>query len=223
MARRVMVTGGARGIGQAIAVRFRQAGWEVWAPTRQELDLSDLQAARETLARLPRVQEMDALVHSAGINPVAALGEHTLDTWRQTLDVNLGAAFLLLQAVAPSMTARKFGRVLLLGSIFSHLARPGRAPYASAKAGLLGLARTAALELGPSGVLVNVLCPGFVDTALTRQNNTPEQLRELEARIPLGRLAAPAELAETAFFLCSEQNTYLTGQDLVVDGGFSIQ
>ena len=219
--RKVCVTGGSRGIGKAIAHRFRTAGHKVWTPTRQELDFGDPDQVQAFLAAHPL--DVDILVHSAGINILNTLEEISVDTWRRMIDTNLTSALLLIQGAAPHMASGGWGRIVTVSSIYSLLTRSGRGAYGATKAGLNSLTRTAALEFADRGVLVNAICPGFVDTDLTRQNNTPDRIREITAAIPLGRLAVESEIAEVVAFLCSEQNTYLTGQTLVVDGGFSLQ
>jgi 3-oxoacyl-[acyl-carrier protein] reductase len=219
--RKVFVTGGSRGIGKAIADRFRLDGHEVWAPTRQELDISDPDQVQRFLAKHPL--DVEVLVHCAGINLLAPIKEITQDNWRQMIDTNLTSALLFTQSAAPYMASRGWGRIAFISSIYSFLARAGRGAYGASKAGLNSLARTVALEYADQGVLVNAICPGFVDTDLTRQNNPPDRIQEIIASIPLGRLAAEPEIAEVVAFLCSDRNTYLTGQSLAVDGGFSLQ
>lgn len=222
MAARVFVTGARRGIGKAIAARYAAAGYEVVAPGREALDLAEPEAIRAWLAREGELA-VDVLVHCAGINPVAPISALAWDDWRQTIDTNLTAAYLLIQAAAPGMAARGCGRIVAVSSLYGFLAREGRAAYAASKAGLGGLVRTAALEFAPGGVLVNAVAPGFVDTDMTRRNNPPERIRELERQVPLGRLASCEEIAEAVYFLGSTTNRYITGQTLVVDGGFSIR
>lgn len=221
--RRVLVTGGSRGIGAAIATTYAQAGWAVLAPTRDELDLADLEALESRLSSDETLKDVDAIVHAAGINHVAPLAEMSLTRWREVLDVNLGAAFLLLKVIAPGMARRGWGRVVFISSAWSQRGRSGRATYAASKGGLDALMRVAALEFSRNGVLVNGLAPGFVDTDMTRQNNSPEMLARLEALVPVGRLASPDEVAQAAFWLGSDENQYVTGQVLVQDGGFTIQ
>ena len=217
-----LVTGGARGIGEAIAAAFVADGHTVLTPSRAELDLSETASIQAWLAS-PAAIGIDVLVNNAGINDIAPLAELKLEHFERTLRVNLTAAMLLIQGLGAGMAQRGFGRIVNLSSIYAHLARPGRAPYSSSKAGLEALTRTAALELGPRGVLVNAVCPGFVETALTRKNNDPATIAALVAQTALKRLAQPAEIAQLVLFLGSHKNTYLTGQSLVADGGFSIQ
>ena len=128
---------------------------------------------------------------------------------------------MLLQGVAPGMKARGWGRVVNISSIFGVVTKERRGAYSAVKAGLNGLTRTAAVELAPFGVLVNSVCPGYVATDLTRQNNSPADLEKIAATIPAGRLAEPEEIARFVAWLCGEANTYLTGQTILVDGGFT--
>lgn len=216
-----LVTGASRGIGAAIAENLRARGDIVLGPTREELDLASVDSVLHWLSR-PR-PAVDILVNNAGENPIGALDHVTPDTWARALTVNLTAPMLLLQEVAKGMCANKWGRVINISSCYSLVARAGRAPYGAAKAGLNALTRSAALEYANHGVLVNAVCPGFVETDLTRRNNTPVQIEALAKQIPLGRLASPAEIARTVAFLTSDENTYLTGQTIVIDGGFTIQ
>ena len=216
-----LVTGASRGIGLAIANALRSRGDTVLAPGRAELDLGSNNSVASWLAH-PR-PPVDILVNNAGENPIGPLDSVTLETWQRALSVNLTAPFLLLQHLSREMRTRKWGRVINISSCYSLATRTGRAPYGAAKAGLNSLTRSAALEFAPDGVLVNSICPGFVETDLTRRNNTPEQIRALAAQVPLGRLAQPDEVARLVCFLASAENTYMTGQTVVIDGGFLLQ
>lgn len=219
--RSVLVTGAARGIGRAVAERYRQAGWIVVAPTRSELDLSSVESVRGWLQRAPL--EVDALVNNAGENPLGPLDQMPLAAWERTLMVNLTGPMLLAQAASASMRGKRWGRVVNVGSIFSLVSRAARGPYTAAKSGLLGLTRAAAIEWGADNVLVNAICPGYIETDLTRKNNTPEQIQALCAQLPLRRLGQPDEVARAVYFLGSEENSFITGQTLVIDGGFTAQ
>ena len=136
---------------------------------------------------------------------------------------NLISPLRLIRGFVSQMKRHKFGRIVNIGSVWAVVSKPGRAVYSASKNGLHGITNTLALELASYNILVNTVCPGFVLTELTEKNNTPEQIEQLCKDIPIGRLAKPEEIAETVFFLGSEQNTYLTGQKIVIDGGFSVR
>ncbi len=220
MARTALVTGASRGIGASIAEALRGQGVCVLAPPREELDLSSA-ASIAAYVDHAACRDVDILVNSAGINVLGSLEQISDLDWARMFQVNLTAPRALLQAVAPGMRGRRWGRVVNISSIYALVTRERRVSYSSTKAALLGLTRAAAVELAQHGILVNAVCPGFVETALTRQNNTTEELAEIARSIPLGRLAHVEDIASVVAFLCSEENRYLTGQALVVDGGFT--
>lgn len=218
MVRTAFVTGGARGIGAAICEELERRGVELVAPSRAELDLANPASIDLYLRRQVNL-EVDILINNAGINVLNAVPAIDLATFEEMQNVNLTAALRLIQCFAPGMARRGWGRILSMSSILGLKARQRRAAYSMTKAGLEALTRSVAVEFGPMGVLANSLAPGFVETDLTRQNNSPEIIAEIAAEIPLRRLAKPAELAKVAAFLVSDENTYLTGQTIVVDGG----
>lgn len=215
-----LVTGGARGIGLAIANALAASGVRVVTPAREELDLAN-PSSIDAYAEVVRAEGVDILVNNAGINPLSDIDTISSQDWSATLQVNLSAPLRLLQEVVPEMKNRKWGRVVNISSIFGVISRAKRGSYSSSKAGLLGLTRTAAVELAPYGILVNSVCPGYVETELTRQNNSPEALAQIAADIPLRRLAAPEEIAKVVAFLCHEDNSYITGQTILADGGLT--
>lgn len=218
--RTALVTGGARGIGAAIAARLGSAGYRVIAPPRESLDLAS-SASIEAYLTAHGSEPVDVLVNNAGINTLRSISEIDPTTWGEMVQVNLSSALRLTQAFAPEMARRGWGRILNVVSIFALVTRERRAAYSMTKAALAALTRTAAVEFGPHGVLVNALAPGYVDTELTRRNNPPDAIAAIEAGIPLRRMAQAKELAEVAAFLVSDANSYLTGQTVVVDGGFT--
>jgi NAD(P)-dependent dehydrogenase (short-subunit alcohol dehydrogenase family) len=220
--RQVLVTGGSRGIGAAIADRLRADGHHVRTPSRHELNLA-APSSIDAFLDQHRGDVVDVLVNNAGINILRSIEEIDDTAWQEMMQVNLTAALRLTQAFAPRMASRGWGRILNVASIFAVVTRERRAAYSMTKAALVSLTRTAAVEFGPSAVLVNAIAPGYVDTELTRKNNSPEALRAIENSIPLRRMARAEELAEVAAFLVSDRNTYLTGQTVLVDGGFTCQ
>jgi len=218
--RTVFLTGGARGIGAAIREELVTAGYTVIFPSREELDLASKDSV-EAYVRDHSDIAVDVLINNAGMNVPEKISEISWDNWNKTLETNLSSAVRLIQFFAPGMSVRGYGRILNTSSILGLVTKEGRAAYSLTKAALNALTRSAALEFGAGGVLVNSLAPGYVDTELTRKNNSPEALTSIIRSIPLGRMADPKEIARVAGFLVSEQNTYLTGQTIVVDGGFT--
>jgi 3-oxoacyl-[acyl-carrier protein] reductase len=220
--RTALVTGASRGIGAAIADSLQSRNWHVLRPARAELDLASADSVRIYCEQLAQ-QKVDALVNNAGVNHLASLAEISECHWDEMLRVNLTSTRMLMQAVAPGMASRGWGRIVNISSIFSLVTRSRRAAYSATKAALNALTRAAAVELGPRGILVNALCPGYVETDMTKKNNTPAELAVIAGSIPLGRLALPSEIVSVAAFLCSDEVSYLTGQTIVVDGGFTCQ
>ncbi len=220
--RKALVTGASRGIGRAIAESLRGAGMEVFAPPRSELDLLE-PASVDRFIEVHRDVGISVLVNNAGINPIEALEEISAENWTQSLQINLNAPFRLIQGLCSGMKSKGWGRIVNISSIWAVVSKEKRVSYSAAKSAVTGLTRTSAVELAPHGVLVNAVCPGFVETELTRANNPPEALEIIRKTIPLGRLAQPDEIARLVAFLCSEQNTYITGQSIVIDGGFVCQ
>ncbi len=214
-----LVTGASRGIGAAIAVRLEKDGCKVLAPSRSEMDLSSSSSIEQYLANLK--VDVDILVNNAGINQIAVLDEIEITNVTNTLQVNLLAAFQLSQFLSKGMKQRKYGRIVNISSLWSVVTRNGRISYAMSKTAINGMTRSMAVELAAFNVLVNAVAPGYVLTDLTRQNNSLEEIEGIAQTIPMKRFAAPEEIANLVAFMCSEKNTYLTGQTIVVDGGYS--
>jgi NAD(P)-dependent dehydrogenase (short-subunit alcohol dehydrogenase family) len=216
-----LVTGASRGIGAAIVQRLKADGCTVLSPTRQEMDL---ESNTSIDAYLEQVKDrIDILVNDAGINCVSMLANIKDQDVADTLQINLLAPLRIIQMISPHMQEKRFGRIVNISSFWSVVSRPGRISYSMSKAALNGMTRSIALELASYNILVNAIAPGYVFTDLTRQNNSEVELENIRRTIPLQRLAEPQEIANIVAFLCSEQNSYLTGQTLVVDGGYTCQ
>lgn len=213
-----LVTGASRGIGAAIAAKLA-SDCKVLTPSRAELDLGSEQSLESYLASLD--QPIDILINDAGINRIAMLENIENKDLDDTLQINLLAPFRLIQFVAPQMKARNYGRIVNISSLLSVVSRAGRTSYSMSKTALNGMTRSLAVELAPFNILVNAVAPGYVMTDLTRQNNSATEIDKISQMIPIQRLAEPQEIATVVAFLCSEQNTYLTGQTIMVDGGYT--
>lgn len=229
---RALVTGGTRGIGAATAQALIEAGYEVFvcgtSPNGQApkgckylyCDFSDSKALEVFTTDVAKLG-LGALVNNAGINIVTPLAEYDPADFARIQQVNVFAPFMLCRAVIPGMRKQGFGRIVNITSVFSVVSKAGRSAYSASKFGLFGLSRALALEAAADNVLVNCLAPGFVDTDLTGRILGEVGIAEMVAQVPLGRLARPEEIARYILFLLSEENSYMTGQNIVVDGGFT--
>jgi NAD(P)-dependent dehydrogenase (short-subunit alcohol dehydrogenase family) len=217
--RTALVTGASRGIGKAIADQLRTDEVRLLAPSRRELDLLSDRSIDLFLQALD--EPVDILVNDAGIN---RLGDFTVFSdadLEDTIRINLVAPIRLTRGLIPGMMRRKYGRIVNMSSIWSVVSKPSRLTYSVSKSGLNAFTRSLAVEVAPYNILVNAVAPGYVNTELTQQNNTEQDLQNIRKTIPMQRLAEPEEIARLVTFLCSEQNTYLTGQCLLIDGGYT--
>lgn len=241
----VLITGASRGIGAACARRFARDGWKVAVhyykseaealALAEELraagaeavpvrgDLSDpAQAARAVEGAQAALGHLDALVCNAGVAlPVQLLTDTTDDQWRRVMGTDLDGVFFTLRAAIPGMVSRKRGAIVTVSSMWGVTGGSCEAPYSAAKAGVIGLTKALAKELGPSGIRVNCVAPGAIETDMTAFL-TPEDRAALAGEAPLGRMGAPEEVAEAVRFLAGEEARFITGQVLRVDGGMVI-
>lgn len=218
--RRVFITGGRRGIGKSIVNRFKEAGYEIVAPMREELDLNNSESIQQYLQEHTG-EKFDVIINNAGCNDIHEIEEITDEEIENMINVNLIAPIKLIRGMIGPMKSQYYGRIINIGSIWASVSKAGRCVYSASKNGVHGITNTLAVELAEYNILVNTVCPGFTMTELTKKNNTPEQIEDIVKDIPLRRMAQPEEIAEIVYFLSSENNTYLTGQKIVVDGGFS--
>lgn len=217
-ARTALITGASRGIGAAIAARLQDEGLRILSPSSKALDLSSTVSIDRYLSQL--TDPIDILVNNAGINRLGSIDEISGKDFEEVIQVNLLGHFRLTQGLVKGMKTKRYGRIVNISSIWSLVSRERRVTYSAAKAGLNGLTRALALELAPYHIMVNAVAPGYINTELTMKNNTPEALERIAEEIPLGRLGEPSEIAECVAFLCSPKNSYMTGQVIVLDGGY---
>jgi 3-oxoacyl-[acyl-carrier protein] reductase len=214
------VTGGSRGIGLAITAKLEELGLVVSSYSSDDFDLGNKDSRQSFLNK--EYDWPDVLILNAGVNYPNHFDIQSQETFYDILEVNFLANVDLLRTIVPKMKSNSFGRIVAISSLFAGRAKKGRSAYSSSKAALEALVRHIAVENAEFGILANIVTPGFVDTELTRQNNSESEIRALESRIPMQRLAQPSEIAEIVAFLVSPQNSYITGQNISVDGGVSL-
>jgi NAD(P)-dependent dehydrogenase (short-subunit alcohol dehydrogenase family) len=234
----VVVTGGARGIGDAVIAAFLEQGAaavsldlgdpiEPRPRTRyMRCDITDRAAVEEAFAGIDADEgRVDVLVNNAGIQRVGLTEQIEPDLWRQVIEVHLFGAYHCSAAALRRMKPRRSGSIISIASVAGSLGLPGRGPYSAAKAALQSLTRVMAVEVAGVGIRVNAVAPGYTRTPLVEQGLRDGSLREdwMVGEVPLRRLATPTEIANVVRFLASEESSYITGQTIVVDGGWTIQ
>jgi NAD(P)-dependent dehydrogenase (short-subunit alcohol dehydrogenase family) len=242
-----LITGASKGLGKAMALALAEAGAAVALVSRDQAKLESV--AQQIRASGGRAEPLaadvsgeaqvaglreaftaklgdrcDILINNAGINIRKPITDFTLAEWQTVLDTNLTSVFLLCRAFVPMMKGQGYGRILNMTSMMSHVSLPGRTAYSASKTALLGLIRALALELAGEGITVNGISPGVYDTEINTPIMQNAQLRaDFLAKIPVGRFGQPAEIGKLAVYLCSEDAGFITGTDIVIDGGWTAQ
>ncbi len=242
--RTAVITGGSRGLGEAMAKALAAAGAKIALVARDEERLNrvrdaiaqDFGTAAVFTADVTREEEVSRvaqavnerfgapqiLVNNAGINVRKSLTDISLEEFRSVLDVSLIATFLMCRAFVPGMKGRGYGRILNMASIMSHVSIPGRTAYSSAKAALLGFTRALALELAGEGITVNGISPGPIATDMNRElMNNPEVNAQFLANLPVARWGKVEEIGALACYLCGDEAGFITGTDILIDGGWT--
>jgi 3-oxoacyl-[acyl-carrier protein] reductase len=215
--RKILVLGGSGDIGHEIVKKFSND--IVISVGSKDIDLSDKQSVENFNKQH---SNFDTIIHSAGYNVPGAFESLNLDELEKSVRTNLLGFLPVVQNNIDHWKNTGTGRVVVVSSLYGFISRYGRMPYVISKHGLIGFVKTLAIELGPIGATVNAVTPGYINTKMTSKNNTPETIEKIVKGIPAGRMGTPTEIADAVAFLASEQNTYINGHDLVVDGGYSV-
>ena len=242
-----LITGASKGLGKAIALALAQAGAGIALVSRDRAKLNDVAAEIRGSggnasvfvadvtdeAQVAQVRDAVAaqfgdtlhiLINNAGINIRKPVTDFTLAEWNSVLTTNLTSVFLLCRAFVPMMKGRGYGRIINMTSMMSHISLPGRTAYSASKTALLGFNRALALELAAEKITVNGISPGVCDTEInTPLMQNPELRAQFLAKIPMGRFGEPSEIAKLALYLCSEDAGFITGTDVIIDGGWTAQ
>ena len=236
MARVAIVTGGTRGIGEAISIALRDMGMKVAANyagneerarefsdrtgiAAYKWDVSDFDACQDGVRKVEAdLGSIDVLVNNAGITRDTTIRKMSHQQWQEVIDTNLGGCFNMAKAVFDGMSGRKYGRIVNIGSINGQAGQYGQVNYAAAKSGIHGFTKALAQEGARFGVTVNAIAPGYIDTDMVAA--VPEDvLAKIVARIPVGRLGKAEEIARGVAFLCDENAGFITGSTLSINGG----
>ena len=235
--RSVLITGGSRGIGRAMVELFAAEGWQVaFTYLRSEREAkalaqktgalairADAESESEILASVAEAEAafggIDCLINNAAISGFSLLTDVSTEEWNRFLRINLTAPFLYARAVLPAMIRKHEGRILNISSMWGLVGASCEVHYSATKAGLIGFTKALAKEVGPSGITVNAIAPGVIETDMNRALSE-EDLSALKEETPVGRLGSPMEVARAALFFCSEEAGFITGEILNMSGGF---
>ena len=229
----ILITGGTHGIGKQLAKDFLKLNGKVICTTTnikklknkknlsfEHLDFNDHLSTRTFFNRIKKINKIDVLINNAGINKIDTINKIQLEDWHKIHNVNVQGPLFLTKEVSKIMLKKgKGGKIINISSIFGVVSREKRSMYSASKSALLGLTRASALDLSKHNVLVNSVSPGFVNTSLTRKILGKKGMKNIIKEIPIKRMATTKDISNLIIFLCSNYNSYITGQNFIIDGG----
>lgn len=219
--KKVLVLGGSGSIGKAVTKQLSlNTNYKILSTSSNDLDLSSEHSISTFSEK--HGKNFDIIVIASGINNPKLFETLSSEEIQKVLEVNSLGFLQLIQRNIPHWKNERWGRVVVVSSLYGIFARKGRFPYVVSKHALIGAMKTLSIEFAEFGVLVNSVSPGFIQTEMTFKNNSADQIKKIESGIPLGRLGVPEDIATAVEFLISEKNQYITGHDLIIDGGYSV-
>ena len=231
----VLVTGGEGGLGKSICNKFLQLGAKIIITTTKKslifkksknkiymyLDFSKKNTIRNFLSELNKFSRIDILINNAGINQISSINEVNENYLDEIYNVNLRGTIIMTKEISKIMMKRKSGKIINISSIFGTVGKSGRSLYSATKFGLTGLTKSTALDLAHYNILVNSVSPGVINTGLTKKVLSSKDAKKIRKDIPLNKLGQASDVSNLICFLCSNFNTYITGQNFIIDGGYT--
>ena len=217
----ILITGGNRGIGLQIQKDFKKFKGKVISLDSSKYDLTKESELKSLLNYIKKLDRVDILINNAGTNHFELNKNFTFTKYNNRMNVNLKAPFAISKEVSKKMISKKFGRIINIASIAAQRVRIGKSSYSSSKFALVGFTQTLAVELAKYSILVNSVSPGFIQTDMTKTMLSTNERNKLKQQVPLKKLGTPKDISNAVIFLCSQYNQFITGHNLIVDGGFT--
>ena len=231
----VLITGGEGGLGKSICSKFLQLGAKVIVTTTKKelvnkktskkiymhLNYNNKNSVQNFLNNLRKIKKIDILINNAGINQLSYINEIDEKYLEEIYGVNLKGPIIMTKQISKIMIKNRSGKIVNISSIFGVVGKSGRSLYSTTKFGLIGLTKSSALDLAKYNILVNSVSPGVINAGLTKKILNSKELKKIKSEIPLNRLGEPLAVSYLVCFLCSNLNTYITGQNFVIDGGYT--
>tara|TARA_Y100000739_G_scaffold205637_1_gene192998 strand:- start:337 stop:1047 length:711 start_codon:yes stop_codon:yes gene_type:complete len=225
----ILITGGTKGIGKKLVHEFSKLGGKVWFTGRDKniendryfcVDFNDKNQMNYFLEKISSI-DFSVLINNAGTNKIGNIEEYPLSSYEEIINLNLTSCFKVIKSLVPNMKKNHYGRILNITSISSEISMPLRSAYCSSKFGLLGLTKASAVELAKYNILINAVGPGVTETELTINVLGKTKMNEIAQNVPIGRLANTDDISNVVIFMTSKLNSYIVGQNIIVDGGYT--